>query len=301
MQKKKRDNKAMETRNVPPDLHTKKKLRMYLIFLFMVFVMLIIVAYTLHKNITYQNMVESAQLQTDLEQRIKKCKMAVRYYPNRTEAYQLMLQSMLADGTFTEEEERIFLSSIKEPAKLEKTRGFGELAYETGKAYLYYYTYGCTNEKSKDMLHPENLIVRMQSCHTWFYKAAMYSKEKKYYEEAIALRDISSFYIENTKRIAEGNDTEKTYLKCWTDIKNLMYITPKKNKAEALRTYEIILDTVLTYHTSLLDSGIAAEDIKLVASDIENSISELKAETAREKSWKKWLLKKQNCLYKMIR
>lgn len=245
-------------------------------------------------------MVEVAQLQTDLEKRIQKCKQAILFCPNKTEAYRLMLQSMLVDGRFTEEEERIFLSFIQEPVELEKADGFSELSYEIGKAYLYYYTYGCTNEESAEPLHPENLTVRMQSCHIWFDKAAIYSKGKKYYPEIVALRDISAFYIENTKRIAEGVDTKETYLKCWKDIKDLIYMTPKESKVEAFRIYEIVLDTLLTYRVSLFDSGITAEDMALLVSEMEGYMSELKAETKREQSWKKWLLDKQERLYEKI-
>lgn len=294
MQEKKIDTKTMLETNIYPKPHTKnKKRRKYIILLFTAIVILGVVAYTLYKFVTYQNMVELARLQTDLDNRIEKCKQAITYCPNKTEAYRLMLESMLIDEAFTEEEERIFISSIKEPIKLEKAKRFSELAFETGKAYLYYYTYGCTMEESKDELHPENLIVRMQSCYTWFDKAATNSKGKSYYEEVVALRDISAFYIENTKRIAEGTDTKKIYRKCWNDIKNLMYLTPKATKAEAFRIYEIVLDTLLTYRSVLLESGVDTRDMEQVVADVENSIREIEVQTKREKRWKKWLLNKQ--------
>lgn len=300
MQNKKIDTKTMLATNISSKSHRKnKKRRKYLILLFIVLVILGFVAYTLHKFVTYQTMVELARLQTNLDHRIEKCKQAILYCPDKTEAYRLMLESMLLDEVFTEEEERMFLSSIKKPIALEKAKGFSELAFETGKAYLYYYTYGCTTEESKDELHSENLIVRMQSCHNWFNKAATASKGKNY-KEVVALRDISAFYIENTKRIAEGTDTRKIYRTCWNDIKNLMYLTPKATKVEAFRIYEIVLDTVLTYRTSLLESGVDAEDIQQAIADVESSIQEMEVHTKREKSWKKWLLKKQDHLYKKI-
>lgn len=66
MEWKKRDNQP-ETMNVAPKPHIKnKKWRKYLVFLCIVLVILGFVAFTLHRYVTYQNMVELARLQTDL-------------------------------------------------------------------------------------------------------------------------------------------------------------------------------------------------------------------------------------------
>lgn len=66
-----------------------------------------------------------------------------------------------------------------------------------------------------------------------------------------------------------------------------MYLTPKATKAEAFRTYVIVLDTLLTYRSVLLESGVDTGDTKQVIADIENSIREMEVQTKREKRWKK--------------
>ena len=80
------------------------------------------------------------------------------------------------------EEEELFKKKINSNLTvLQQNSDYGDLAFEIGKLYWYYYDYGKTENS-------DNQITRMKSAIQWFEAACTYGGEENYRRNTWRLR-----------------------------------------------------------------------------------------------------------------
>lgn len=156
-------------------------------------------ASTIALNSDYDNKLILASAASDPSQSFAYLKEAIELQPKDLRAYTDLIALYKLDNEFSLEEEEQFseimlthLSEIKDGSQ-----GYAALAFEIGKLYWYYYTYG---EGSGD-----NQFTQLALAAPWFRDAANVS-DFSLQQQAKVYSDIASFEIGITAEINEGSD-----------------------------------------------------------------------------------------------
>lgn len=141
-------------------------------------------------NSDYDNNIRRAEMSATTEEKINYYVRAIDIKPDDVQAYFGMIEAFKDDAIFLVEEEEQFKKKINgNLAKLQQNEEYGDLAFEIGKLYWYYYDYGRTEAS-------DNQITRMKSAIQWFEAACRYGgEESEYYKTALMYHDIGKFEV----------------------------------------------------------------------------------------------------------
>ena len=153
---------------------------------------------------------------------------------------------------------------------LRNQRGYGNLAFEIGKLYWYYYDYGKTEGG-------DNQVTRMKSSVQWFEDAVEYGGENsEFYHQAVVYRDIGRFNQDITLRVEEASDSG-LYAPYWTNIQDLVeMVTNDTDESEIveLEVYKLAMFSMETYARKFKAEGVEQtamnELYDLVKNEVEN-------------------------------
>lgn len=108
-------------------------------------------------NSDYDNNIKQAELSATDEEKIDYYAKAIDILPGNSEAYFGIIEAFKDDAVFSLEEEELFKKKINSNLTvLQQNSDYGDLAFEIGKLYWYYYDYGKTENS-------DNQITRMKS------------------------------------------------------------------------------------------------------------------------------------------
>ena len=124
-------------------------------------------------NSDYDNNIKQAELSATDEEKIDYYAKAIDILPGNSEAYFGIIEAFKDDAVFSLEEEELFKKKINSNLTvLQQNSDYGDLAFEIGKLYWYYYDYGKTENS-------DNQITRMKSAIQWFEAACTYGGEQQ--------------------------------------------------------------------------------------------------------------------------
>lgn len=228
----------------------------------------------------YNDMIEVVERSTNHNEKIKTLQNAIKMLPKESKAYEKLLDVYLDDAVFSSKEESAFLKVIhKNWDKVKKGDGYGDLAYEIGKAYWYYYQYDNMNNEE---------ITRMKSAVQWFQDSMKYKSTKKYHRIAKIYCEIGKFNQEITLNVKEGTD-KGVYKKYYKNLKNLLEIG-NSNTVASLELYKLTVNSIDTYHERFIDDGIDEEEINQTKQDVLYKVNETSVVTEKEKELKNEIL-----------
>lgn len=228
----------------------------------------------------YNDMIEVVERSTNHDEKIKTLKEAIKMLPKESKAYEKLLDVYLDDAVFSSKEESAFLKVIHQNwDKVKKGDGYGNLAYEIGKAYWYYYEYDDTNNEE---------ITRMKSAVQWFQDSMKYKSTEKYHRIAKIYCEIGKFNQEITLNVKEGTD-KGVYKKYYNNLKNLLEIG-NSNTVASLELYKLTVNSIDTYHERFIDDGIDEEEINQTKQDVLYKVNETSVVTEKEKELKNNIL-----------
>lgn len=141
------------------------------------------------RNNNYAHLIEEEKQTADITQKMDICQTAIEIKPADKTAYLELILAMKSDSEYSVDEEQLLVNIInKNEEELKKAPAtYGEICFETGKLYWYYYSYGKNSSGDED----SNKIIRMRSARSWFDNAAKYSdKTFSKYNMALIYRDI---------------------------------------------------------------------------------------------------------------
>lgn len=94
-------------------------------------------------NSDYDNNIKQAELSATDEEKIDYYAKAIDILPGNSEAYFGIIEAFKDDAVFSLEEEELFKKKINSNLTvLQQNSDYGDLAFEIGKLYWYYYDYG---------------------------------------------------------------------------------------------------------------------------------------------------------------
>ncbi|MDQ1144120.1 serine/threonine protein kinase [Bacillus sp. SORGH_AS 510] len=229
-------------------------------------------------NADYDNNIQMAEKAATDELKVDYYLKAIDIKPMEKPAYVGLLDAFKGDAAFTVEEEaelkkkvNAHLSEIRENPK------YGDLAFDIGKTYWYYYNYGKTETN-------DNQVTRMKSSIQWFEDAIRYgSKDRDYYEMATIYRDIGRFNRDITLNIEEASDKGK-YKPYWDDMKNLIKMVdqnPEESEIVKLELYKLTMYSIETYARKFKLDGVKEGEIRSVTEAVKQSTNQIAVTTEK--------------------
>lgn len=209
-------------------------------------------------NDDYERYLLQAEKSVTYQERVQNYLDAIHVKSNETEAYRKLIEAYKEDAVFTIEEEAQFKTAINSHLKeLSNSKGYAELAFETGKLYWYFYDYGKTAEQ-------DNQVTRMKSAVQWFEDACTYATEENdAYRMASVYKEIGKFNQDVTIKVAEASD-QGMYLPYYQNLKKLYEMVEKQNKDEIvdLEVYRICLFSIEQYVRKFQSDEVPQDDIR---------------------------------------
>lgn len=275
----KKKNKAQKVHI--PKIHISKSVRIGIIGSFLIIASTIgFFAHKTYQQNKYNDMIEVVDRSTNQKEKVRILHQAIDLLPKESKAYERLLNVYLEDAVFSSKEENAYLKTIHQNwDKVKKGDGYGNLAYEIGKAYWYYYEYD-------NMNHEE--ITRMKSAVQWFEDSLKYKSTAKHHRIAKIYCEIGKFNQEITLNVKEGTD-KGVYKKYYNNLKNLLEIG-NSNTVASLELYKLTVNSIDTYRERFIDDGISEEDINQTKQDVLYKVNETSVVTEKEKELKNTIL-----------
>ena len=240
-------------------------------------------------NSDYDNNIKQAELSATDEEKIDYYAKAIDILPGNSEAYFGIIEAFKDDAVFSLEEEELFKKKINSNLTvLQQNSDYGDLAFEIGKLYWYYYDYGKTENS-------DNQITRMKSAIQWFEAACTYGGEdSSYYTMAAMYRDIGQFNRDITLNVQEASD-KGTYLPYWENITKLVATVSEsqdENEIVNLEVYKLAMNAVETYARKFKADDVAQEDMKALLEQVKAGTEQVDTTTDKTEEMKNDILKR---------
>lgn len=212
-------------------------------------------------NSDYGNNIQRAEMSANAAEKMDYYMRAIDIKPDEVQAYFGMIDTFKDDAVFLVEEEEMLKKKINgNLSVLQRSDKYGDLAFEVGKLYWYYYDYGRTENS-------DNQITRMKSAIQWFEAACQYGGEDSaYYEMAQVYHDIGKFNRDITLNVQEASD-RGTYLPYWENLKQLVDIVNNSDAEQEivnLEVYKLTMNAIETYARKFKSDGVVKEDMELL-------------------------------------
>lgn len=209
-----------------------------------------------------QNLLQAEKAATSDEKALYYGK-AIEIKPLELEAYLGMIEAFKDDAVFSIDEERVFKESINPNiGALREQPGYGDLAFEIGKLYWYYYDYGKTATA-------DNQITRMKSAIQWFKDAVDYGgTETSYYVMASIYKDIGEFNRDINLNIEEASDKGK-YEPYWRNLESLVAtISDNESEIVQLEVCRLVVYSIETYARKFKGDGVSQIEMNSLLSQV---------------------------------
>lgn len=219
-------------------------------------------------NADYSRNILQAEKAATAEEKIEYYSRAAEIKPLACEAYLGMVETFKDDAEFSVEEERVFKEKINNYlSNLRNQSDYGDLAFEVGKLYWYYYNYGKTETS-------DNQATRMKSAIQWFKDAAEYGGETaSYHNMAVVYQEIGEFTRDINLNIEEASDKGK-YAPYWNNIEKLAdMIVSEENEIVELEVCKLTVYSIETYARKFKNDDITQSDMKALHSKISQRVS----------------------------
>lgn len=219
-------------------------------------------------NDDYSSNILQAEKAATAEEKIEYYSRAAQIKPLACEAYLGMVETFKDDAEFSVEEERIFKEKINSYlSDLRNQSDYGDLAFEVGKLYWYYYNYGRTETS-------DNQATRMKSAIQWFKDAADYGGENaEYHNMAVVYQEIGEFTRDINLNIEEASDKGK-YAPYWSNIEKLAdMIVSEENEIVELEVCKLSVYSIETYARKFKNDDITQSSMKELHSKISQRVN----------------------------
>lgn len=222
-------------------------------------------------NSDYDNNIKQAQLSAADTEKIEYYAKAIDIIPGNSEAYFGMIDAFKDDAVFSVEEEELFKKKVNNNLMLlQQNDDYGDLAFEIGKLYWYYYAYGRENGA-------DNQITRMKSAIQWFEAASRYGGESsEYYTMAEVYRNIGQFNRDITLNVEEAAD-KGTYLPYWQNLNHLVDTlaeSQEENEIVNLEVYKLSMNAMETYARKFKADGVGQEEMESFLQKVKKGMEE---------------------------
>ena len=207
---------------------------------------------------------------TDEKEKLFYYKKAIGIKPGAADPYLGIVKMLKEDMVFDVEEEEMLKKLVMPNQEALKREGdYAELAFEIGKLYWYYYSYGTENQT-------DNTMFRRGVATEWFSDAVNYgTTDDEFYLMASVYRDIGEFNSTIELKIIEGNDGG-AYKAHWTNLREMVssidYSTPE---VVELEIYNQFLEAVLARMKGFRNDGVSYSEVSAMYDRVVSGLQEL--------------------------
>lgn len=226
------------------------------------------------------------QEQTNTAQAEKYYLEAADIRPESVEPYLGLITCYEMDNQFTVEEKNQLDGSYNaNKAVFMHNTDYPTLAYQMGKMYWYYYTYGGSSLNQDGSLS-DNDMTRIKASKPYFEDAAKsngfadHNKAQTYY-------DIAQFNSAITNKVTTEDDSG-TYAPYWNNLKDLQRMMQTGDNGEkiSLESYALILNSIETYAHRFADAGISKSEMQNLYKDTASALAKQSVTTDENASLK---------------
>lgn len=208
----------------------------------------------------YEAHYQNAELQkrTNVEAAEQEYIEAISYRPDAVDAYLGLVYCYEADQGFTPEEKQQFDSVYRQNlSALKESKRYGELSYQVGRMYWYFYTYG-SNRDANGQLLLDNQSTRIKAS-TEYFEAA---KDDQSFENRLTAEtyfNIATFTSDIENAVTQGDEGKEMYRSYWDSLVALEQSTESANgdsdiaEVVKLDTYVLITNSIETYLSKFKD------------------------------------------------
>lgn len=193
---------------------------------------------------------------TDDSEKMRYYKKAIQIKPGDVEPYLGIVEMLKKDMDFDMEEETLLKQLIiPNDAALKRSPEYSKLAFEVGKLYWYYYSYG--SQGGDNTMSRRNVAVQ------WFSDAVSYGKPNdENYRMASVYRDIGEFTSSIDGKIREGSDggAYREYWKCLCEMVTSIN-TNTDAEVVVLEIYNQVMDAIIGRIKGFRRDGISISEI----------------------------------------
>lgn len=248
-------------------------------------------------NSDYDNHIRQAEMSATMQEKIDYYLKAIEVKPGEVTAYMGLVEVYKDDAVFLVEEEEQFKKSINANLSLlQEDDEYGDLAFEIGKLYWYYYDYGKTQNS-------DNQITRMKSAAQWFEAACRYGgQESDYYLMAKMYRDIGEFNKNITLNVQEASD-KGSYLPYWENIVALVDIVAngeEEREIVNLEVYKLAANAMETYSRKFKSEGVTEADMRALLERVEQGVEEVDVTTEKTEQMKQEIVDRFDMLEQAV-
>lgn len=234
-------------------------------------------------NCDYDNNIRQAEMSATAQEKIQYYTKAIDIKPGEAAAYRGLIETYKDDAVFMVEEEELFKKKLNSNLTLlQGNAGYGDLAFEIGKLYWYYYDYGRTESS-------DNQITRMKSAIQWFEAACQYGgEESEYYMMAQMYRDIGEFNRDITLNVQEASD-KGTYLPYWENIVALVDTvinSGEEREIVNLEVYKLAVNAMETYTRKFKADGVVQSDMTALLEQVMQGVEAMDVTTDKTEQMK---------------
>lgn len=216
---------------------------------------------------TYEKYLNTASMTPDIEEKYQYYEKAIQLAPEKGDAYKAMLETIRADGVFSEKESREIRRIL--PAYMDRLAGnresYVDIAYELGILYFYYY------EKSEDIQNAEKWmrIAAGDEEETGQDVERILGKQKAF--RARHLYQILQIYRSLGTVNREG-DAVGSYAILWEELSAIMTpeLAREDNPVTALVLYNFMANQIALHAQDYMDSGINKEEMEQMLSNLQD-------------------------------
>lgn len=209
------------------------------------------------KNTDYNHYLEEAKKAQTAEEKQSLYSQAIDVKPEDIQAYVQMVSSCKEDDDFSTEEEALLKNKTEVNLDVLKEQdNYAELAFEIGKLYWYYYSYGKSGNE-------ENKTGRINAV-TWFQDSLDYgTEEDSFYNMAKVYHAIGKFDRDYNVNVTEGNE-KGLFKKYWEDIRALTEEIRNSNESEivVLEVYWLATDALYSYTRKFKNDGVSQKEME---------------------------------------
>ena len=208
-------------------------------------------------NSDFQYNMDRAEMSSDDSERLAYYQRAIAIKPGDVRPYLQIVETLKKDEQFTVEEQEL-LTSLVAPNRdaLRKDPDYAKLAFQIGKLYWHYWTYGSENGD-------DNTLTRRYVAMEWFSEAEkLGNPDDENTRRAKVYKVISQFTTTIDMKVREGEDNG-VYREYWEALRDIVRgIQEDDPEIVVMEIYSQVLDAVIGRAKGFRKDGVSYEGLK---------------------------------------
>lgn len=224
---------------------------------------------------------------TDGQESRSYCIQAISILPSNPEAYLKLIEVYKDNNSFSVDEATEFKEEVGAYiSDLETSNEYGNVAFNIGKLYWYYYDYGDNDDEGTQ-------ITKMINAVNWFDDAFQNSdQDDGYHKTSKIYRDIGYFYKDLQIKINEGSSVKELYKNYFSNLEEMydMALSEKESEIVNLEIYKLIINSFENYARDFKEDGVTNGQMVELYKEVSQAVTSINTNSSKTKKMKNYIL-----------